>query len=49
MLEAEDAHALAESLRTKFAMPRAIPRHGPLAAHAIAEKPAGRSRRSRTR
>ena len=49
MLEAEDAQALAESLRTKFEMPHGIARHGPLAAHAIAEKPAPRSRRSRTR
>ena len=49
MLEAEDAQALAESLRSKFEMPHGITRHGPAAAHALAEKSPTRNRRTRTR
>src|SRR5689334_19286689 len=48
MLEAEDAQALAESLR-KAALPNGIARHGPVAAQALAAKPAGRTRGSRSR
>jgi hypothetical protein len=47
MLEAEDAQALAESLRAKFDQPVSITRHGPTAAHTMAVKPNGRGRRSR--
>ena len=47
-LEAEDAQALAESLRAQFEGPAAISRHGPAAVQALAAK-AGRGRKSRSR
>jgi hypothetical protein len=49
MLEAEDAQALAESLRAKFEQPVSITRHGPTAAQTIALKPNGGGRKSRSR
>ncbi|HEY2013632.1 MAG TPA: hypothetical protein VGH38_09040 [Bryobacteraceae bacterium] len=52
MLEAEDAQALAETLRAQVRSPIAITRHGPAAAQALEEKGSGqrlRGRKSRSR
>jgi hypothetical protein len=49
-LEAEDARAVAESLRAQFEPDASVTRHGPTSAHAIIEENATHSRRkSRSR
>jgi hypothetical protein len=49
MLDAEDAQAVAETLRARFAQPITITRHGPVAADALEQKPGANGRRSRSR